>query len=280
MTAPRSSLKGSRLTLWRNTIQLFHQTNRPEFVGPFKKVGFDYRIEPILLTESGEQRTPDIVASAPSGWVVLELTFNDASKEPKLKGYSEIEPRYLGQYGLPTHKRAADVVSSRLSHVDDGPFCQLQVADKLDVAKEQYVVNDALRTALVESRGVDLSHLPTLPFTLVPEMSTQEVRVGLVDLVLQLFAPDSTGMKAVEMVDKGLERLADLITPHDKSTLVAKVEMQMKGLVNILEGHLESANGVFRASAKWKEHPKTREYIVGKLKTWIAEPMSLTDWWQ
>lgn len=277
MTASKSSPKGTRLTLWRNTIQLFHQYNRPPFIGPFKKAGFDYRIEPIFLTGNGEERKPDIIASARSGWFVMELTFNEASKEKKLREYARIEPRYLGQYGLHIHTRQADVLSSRLSRVEDGPFCQLFVADKLAVLKEQHLSNEDLRRALVESRDVDLQYLPSLPFTLLPEMNAQEVREGLVDMVLQIFAPDSAGVRAADMVEKGLERLADLITPHDKSTLVAKVDAQMKGLANLLEGYLEQASGVFRASAKWKEHPKTREYVIGKLKTWIAQPSSLAD---
>jgi hypothetical protein len=161
--------------------------------------------------------------------------------------------------------------------VDDGPFCQLTVADTLDVAKENHLTNEELRTALLESKGADLRHLPQIPITLLPEMNSQEVREGLVDIVLQLFAPNSSGLRAVEMVDKGLERLADLVQPRDKSSLIAKVNTQMKALIEHLDGYLEEVDGVFRASKAWKEHPKAREYVVVKLKSWTTRPSSLQD---
>ena len=277
--ASRSSPRGRRLLLWRNTIQLFHQYNRPAFVGPFKKLGFEYKIEPVLLNEKGESRKPDIVASAASGWLVMDLTFNDASKELQLVGYKSLEPRYLGQYALQPHERPPDVLSSRLGQVNDVGFCQLCVAGLLEVQKAEHLSNAALRTALVEAQRLDLVHLPSLPFTLLPEMQTLEIREGIADLALQLFAPDSAGMRAVEMVDKGLERLADLISPRDKSVLVDKVNTQMRGLVKILEGYLEEASGIFRASTEAREHPRAREFVTNKLRTWLKEPASLADWW-
>ena len=147
----------------------------------------------------------------------------------------------------------------------------------MEVLKEGRIVNDELRRALVEARGVDLTHLPSLPFTLVPEMvgHPQELREGLVDLVLQIFAPGSAGMSATQMVDKGLERLVDLVGPKDRSILVSKVEEQMKTLPTFLGGYLEESDGVFRASSKWKDPslPKQREWVVMRLKMWVAKPI-------
>ncbi len=277
MTASKSSIRIDRLSLWRNTLQLFHQYNRPPFVGPFKKLGFEYRIEPLVLSSHGEERKPDVVASAGSGWFCLDLTAHESSKKDKLALYKQIDSRYLAQYGLQQHTSTPDVISSRMTFVDDGPVCQLLVAGKLDVLKGDNLTNALLRDALAAAHESDLSHLPSLPFTLLPEMTAQEIRGGLVDIVLQLFAPSSLGLRAVEMVDKGLERLADLVTPKDKSVLVTKVDTQMKALVTSLEGYLEIRDGIFRQSAKWKDHPKTKEYIINKLRMWISQPTSLTD---
>src|SRR6266498_1507043 len=82
--APKSSPKASKIVLWRNTIQLFHETSRPPFVGPFRKLDFKYRVGPILLNTDGQDRTPDIAASGPSGWVALELGTGGASKSEAL----------------------------------------------------------------------------------------------------------------------------------------------------------------------------------------------------
>jgi len=234
----------------------------------------------LLLNGSGGEHKPDLIASGPSGWFLIELTFNLGSKAAKLKGYTGIDPRYLGQHGLSAQKSPADVLSSRLTFVDDGPFCQVTVADKLEVTKEDRLANAALRDALVNARGTDLRYLPSIPITLLPEMNSQEIREGLVDIVLQLFAPNSPGLKVIDMVDRGLERLAEVIQPHDKSVLIAKVKDQMKVLVKMLDGYLEEVDGVFRASGAWKAHPKTRQYVIVKLKSWTARPSSLQDWWQ
>ncbi len=83
------------MVLWRNSIQLFHQHNRPKFIGPFKAAKMNYLVECLLMTRNGENKTPDIVASGSSGWLILEITTQPGSKEPKLGSYLTIDPRYL-----------------------------------------------------------------------------------------------------------------------------------------------------------------------------------------
>ena len=68
-----------RIVLWRNTIQLFHEYRRLNFVGPFKAAGFNYVVDRPFLTRQGEKRQPDIVASGETGWLVLELTTDQKS---------------------------------------------------------------------------------------------------------------------------------------------------------------------------------------------------------
>lgn len=60
----------------------------------------NYVIEPLLLNKKLEDSTPDIAASGESGWLIIELTLNSGSKEPKLKKYLSIDPRYLTQHDL------------------------------------------------------------------------------------------------------------------------------------------------------------------------------------
>src|SRR5437899_9273877 len=160
--APKSSPRESKIVLWRNTIHLFHETSRPPFVGPFRKLGFKYRVGPVLLNMDGEDRTPDIVASGTTGWVVLELGTGGASKITALDKYTSLDPRSLGQYPLNVHNRAPDVMSSRLSLVDDGPYAQLLVSASLQVLKADLVKNPELRQALLEVHGIDMRRLPTI----------------------------------------------------------------------------------------------------------------------
>jgi len=121
-----------RIALWRNTIQLFHEIKKPNFIGTFKAAGFNYVVDRPFLTRQGEQRQPDIIASGETGWLVLELTANQKSKEAQLDKYKTIDPRYLGNYGLFPHGSPPDVISSRFDFVDDGLFCQIFVKDFLN----------------------------------------------------------------------------------------------------------------------------------------------------
>ncbi len=266
-----------RLTLWRNTIQLFHKYNRPGFVGPFRKAGYRYRIETLMLTRNGDERTPDIVASGPQGWVTLELTTNPSSKEPQLDSYKDIDPRYLSNYGLEMVDQPPDTMSGRLSDVNDGRHCQIIVKDILRVIKKEFLQSERLRDVLAEAEGTDLDHLPSIPISLLPEMKVHEVRKGLVDIVMGLFAPNAEGKSVVEIVDEGLERLADILNPKDKSRLITLVERELESLVRLTDGYMEYGDGVFHQTAKWKEHHRSKEFIVAKLKQWTSRLSTLED---
>jgi len=266
-----------RIVLWRNTIQLFHKYNRPDFVGPFKAIGFSYVVERPFLTKQGEEKKPDIVASGESGWMVLELTTQPGSKEPKLDTYKAIDPRYLSEYEHYIHDNAPDILSSRLSFVDDGPYCQLIVKDILRVEKEGYLNNQDLKAALDRAKGADLSKLPEIPISIVPEMKSKEIRRGLVDIVLQLFEPNSDGKTLIQLVDEGLERLSDRIGVTEKRSLKDKVKSVMEDLIrNHLHEYLEFKEGKYIATERFKQYHKTRGYIASKLRDWAAPTPQMT----
>ncbi|HIE31933.1 MAG TPA: hypothetical protein EYP67_06080 [Methanosarcinales archaeon] len=217
-----------RIVLWRNTIQLFYQYNRPNFVGPFKAAGFRYNVEPLFLSaEQGENLEPDIVASCETGWLILELTTQPKSKEPKLDRYRSIDPRYLNNYGLSVHDGEPDVMTSRLSdNVDDGTYCQITVDSILKIEKEEYLHNQRLKDELIKAKGMDLRRLPELPITIIPEMVGKggELRRGLIEIVMQIFDPNSDGKTPVQLVDEGLERLFDKTRLEAKRQLIDKVK--------------------------------------------------------
>jgi hypothetical protein len=283
---PLSSMTGwkslperdDRIVLWRNTIQLFYQYNRPGFVGPFRAAGFRYNVEPLFLSsEQGEKLEPDIVASCETGWLILELTTEPKSKEPKLDRYRSIDPRYLNQYGLSVHDGEPDVMTSRLSdNVDDGPYCQITVDNILKIEKGEYLHNQRLKDELIKAEGMDLRRLPDIPITIVPEMKRKEIHRGLVEIVMQLFDPSSEGKTLVQLVDEGLERLFDKTRLEAKRQLIDKVKNAMEDLIqNHLSEYLEFKGGRYRATEKFKTHHKTMEFIALRLKEWAGTPKTV-----
>jgi len=262
----------SRIVLWRNTIQMFHEYKKSKFIGPFKAAGLSYKVEPLFLSsDQGDDLEPDIVASGESGWVVIELTTRPNSKKPKLESYKSIDSRDLGQYGLPMHEGEPDVLTSRLSFVDDGPFCQILVRDFLKIEKEKYLVNQFLKNELLKANGLDLRRLPEIPITLLPEMKSREIRRGLIEIIMKLFEPRSEGTTLVQLADAGLERLFDKIRPASRSKLLSNIEQEMDVLIkNDLSEYLEFKDGKYRATAKFKEHHKTMGTISSKLKEWAG----------
>jgi hypothetical protein len=260
-----------RIILWRNTIALFHQLNKPGFVGPFRKAGYVYRVEPILSTRrTGEEKNPDMVASSSSGWLLLELTCNDTSKEAKLDAYKQIEPRSLSQYGLQVHRSAPDTICSRLSEVDDGNHCQLIVRDVVSVRKLDCLSDAALKLALQEFSGTELTKLPNIAISLLPESKNHEVRRGLVDIVMQIFQPDSKGKTAYQMVEEGLDKLADKVSARNKTAMMDRVKREMDVLMNHdLKGYLELGDdGTYAPTDRFREHPMTLERISSRLWEW------------
>lgn len=233
----------------------------------------NYVIEPLLLNKELEDSTPDIVAGGESGWLIIELTMNSGSKELKLTKYLSIDPRFLPLHGLYSQDAPPDVISSRLSFIEDGPYGQLVVRDKLEVTKEEFIVNQQLRTSLKTMRSIDLKRLPSIPIAFLPEMRADEIRIGLIDTVMQLFKPGNEGKGIAQIVDDGLERLSDSVSITARVRLRDKVKTEMNGLVKgVLKGYLifDGNEGVYRSTDKFKQHPKTMERIALALREWAG----------
>ena len=260
-----------RIDLWRNTIQLFHQSNRSHFIGPFKAAGFNKYIgEPYFISsESGNPLTPDIVASSDDGWLVLELTTRPGSKESQLESYKSIDPQDLKNYGLHENFGNPDVIISRLSFIPDGPYCKISVKDHLEIQNEEYINNPLLKEELMKSNGADLRRLPSIPITLLPEMKPQEIRKGLISLVMQIFEPGSEGKTLVQLVDGGLERLQ--VRPAARSQLIDKVKTEMTVLIkDFLSEYLIFENNHYNATDKFKYHYATLSHITQELNKWAG----------
>jgi len=97
-----------------------------------------------------------------------------------------------------------------------------------------------------------------------------EVRRGLVDIVMQIFQPGSEGKTAHQMVEEGLDKLADSVGAGKKTAMRSKVKKEMDVLIrHHLKGYLElTDNGTYAPTDKFKEHPKTLERISSSLREW------------
>ncbi|UCG54877.1 MAG: hypothetical protein JSV32_01265 [Dehalococcoidia bacterium] len=268
----------NRMMLWRNTIQLFYEYKRPfNFIGPFKKLGYGLIIERPLMTREGKDKKPDIIASGKTGWIVLELTTSQKSKQIILDSYQSLDPRLLGQYGLQIHKTHPDVISSRLSYIDDGPYCQIMVKDIFDLRKEDYLQDTYLKKELTNIKEKDLRKLPEIPISFVPEMPPPEIRRGLVEIILQLFEPDNEGKKLYQIIEEGLERTFEFVGPSERKGLMTKIENELDVLIkNHLSKYLEYKDETYRATKKFKPHHKTMEFIALELKKWAGETLPTT----
>ena len=167
--------------------------------------------------------------------------------------------------------------------MDDGPYCQLIVEDYLDVIKAEHIYNQSLKEAIIKSQGADLRKLPGIAITLLPEMRPQEIRRGLIDIVMHLFRPGSEGKSLIDIVDDGLERLSVTVSVPAKSKLKDSVKREMDGLLKgALKGYLlyDEINGVYRSTDKFKTHPKTMERIALRLRDWAGiGPQKTLDPW-
>ena len=264
-----------RLTLWRNTIYLFHKTTR--FSGPFREAGFEkYRIDSRFLTwQESKERKPDIVSSSSKGTLIIEVTLNPEIKTNQLASYKDIDTLSLGSYGLEPHDTDPDVICSRLDYVDDGSYCVIVVKDIFRVFHCEYLQNKDLQTALLNAQKnrLNLMKLPSLPFTLVPEMYSKprEIRYGIVDIVMQIFSPASKGKTVEQIVSEGLERIEENVSEAGKKDLQKAVKEQMELLQKkILSDYLVEKEGIFQKSEKFTDSPSTLGAIYRKLNDWVT----------
>jgi hypothetical protein len=114
-------------------------------------------------------------------------------------------------------------------------------------------------------------------------MRPQEIRRGLIDIVMHLFKPGSDGKSLINIVDEGLERLSGTVSVAAKSKLRDSVKREMDGLLKgALNGYLlyDEIDGVYISTDKFKPHPKTMERIALALKDWagIGPQKNLDPW--
>jgi hypothetical protein len=80
----------------------------------------------------------------------------------------------------------------------------------------------------------------------------------------------------MQICEDGLERLFEVTTATTRHSLIDKIKPELEVLMRTeLVGYLEFKDGKYRATAKFKEYPKTRQAIAAKLQEW-ANPTQRT----
>lgn len=266
----------TRLTLYKRAIHLFNAYKKTKmkipFRGPFRTAGLrQYRLSPNILNSEMISYTPDIVASNNVFWIAFELTSNPDSKESKLEKYAHLDYHQLTSHGLKAPPVNPIVLVGRVDMTDDGPYCQIILSDKLDARKIDCLKNQLLEKAIQEARGADMTALPELPFTLLPEMKPYEIRVGLAEQVIQLFDPQGKGKTVANFVKAGLERIEDKVPPQNIEQQARKVETQLNELTRgQLRDYIEKKDGVYRAKRSILDNPKSRLIAVNRIKEWAG----------
>ncbi len=272
------------MRLWRNTIILFHDRRKPPFRGPFKEAGYQsFVIEPYLGIDDEDENNPDVVAAKTPEWMIMELTFNaNESKECQLEKYSKVDPRTLSTYGL-RGEGEPSVICSRFSEVsseiDDGEFCQIFVKGRFAVAGTEYLEDDELREVLKESTGLQFKCIHDLSISFVPESRLQEIKRGLFPHIMKLFRPDSNGMTADDIVESGLDVIADKVAEKPKRELIEKVNVALYECERkVLSEYLKCEDGVYKSRLdEGADHYATRNKITQKLQSWAGVAKTTLD---
>jgi hypothetical protein len=267
-----------RLKVWRNTLQLFHKTNK--YTGPFYRADYKkYQIEPKILMKGGtNEKTPDLVSSNADFWIIVEMTYSEYSKEETLSKYSNLDGRFLSNYGLITHSSLPILICSRTKEADDGHFTQLLVRDKLEIIHLDLITDQNLRECLKADIGYDLSKGQQIPITLLPEMNSDaEIRQGLLPGVIQLFMPESMGKDATMLCDEGLDKLSDVVELSEKKELIIRIERNMNILIkDFLNNYLVFRDGKYQMNKRMKINTNSMKAINEKLQEWIKPTTQVT----
>lgn len=278
-----------RMKLWRRTLFLFDDISHNGWIGPFAKANYrrqqgkgpPYIVERQVLDFEGNNYSPDIISSSGSCWAIIELTANDDSKGMKLHRYLRINPRNLTNYGMTVPESEPNVMSSRLRPSTDHGFPQLIVGSEFSVIEIDGIKDDILKRCLKETIGADLVRIPQIPITLLPELKGPELRAGLLPIVMQLFDPNHPSYSVVEMVDMGLERLADAVPISSKISLRDKVRREMESLRlgrnAPLKDWLELHEDRYRIRLE-KVATKPPKSITARLKNWVDETTVQLDY--
>lgn len=166
----------------------------------------------------------------------------------------------------------------------DKDYCHIILAETLSITGIEHVQDENLRTTLEESEGDDLEHIPSTPFTIVPESKFREIRRGIGPIILCKFkpSPDEGSFTATEVANEALDFLTEHMDSKVQKQMIKAVEEQIRDLQKrYLKDYIETdGEGIFTITEKGSKTPKSPNSMekVGKqISAWMNET-SLDDY--
>ena len=227
-----------RMTLWRRTLYLFEEFKHNGWKGPFLRANYKrqngpgppYIIERQVLDFKGNTYQPDVIASSDTSWSIVDLTLNDDSKAHIFLKYGKINPSSLRNHGMNVPSTAPELMSSRLKPSNEFGFTQLIVSSIFSIVDLDAIKDSVLKGSLAEMIGADLSKIPQIPITILPESPENELREGILPTIMKMFDPHHPTFTVSEIVDMGLERLSEVVSIGAKKSLIDRVQSLMESL--------------------------------------------------
>jgi hypothetical protein len=265
------------LEVWRRAVFLFRKVSADK-EGTFYKIGIDRCvIEHSLGKKKGE--SPDIIGwssnSEEDHYLIGEVTCNpnpDDSKRDQLIGYLNIDPNSFRSIGIQSIESPIVVLLTRHYLEDYSDFPQIILSEKLDAKCLEKISWVKLKDSIQEDIGKDLTHLPELSFTLLPEFHF--VRPHIVDSLMKMMTPRKDSFTAADVAEEAMESIYDVIDPIAKQETVDRIETEIKGLIkNQMKDYLSELDGAFSFTDKGKkarDNPKGREKIESILRSWAG----------
>lgn len=279
-----------RLDTWKFVFQLFHKYNKIGFAGPFINAGYDKYVCESFVTdrEKHNETKPDIFSwgSKSKKVLIVEITNNEfyEKKNKNMIKYKNTDPDLLSSFGVPYGcDKNIDVLLASDREQNESDWCQIILKEKLDVKYDENIIYDELRSSLIESIGINLTRLPDLSITLLPEMKKLEIRRGLEGYIHKIFEPNNEGYDADLLAEMGLDKFKYKFSKSSKKDLADKIDWQMKLLIqNYLSDYLEEVNGVYRAKLSKKGRPfaessQSRKKISEGIEMWVNDKLPEND---
>lgn len=272
------------LEVWRRAVFLFRKVSSDK-IGTFYKIGIDKCvIEHSIGKGIGE--SPDIIGwsskSAEDHYIIGEVTCNpepDNKKRGQLIGYLNIDPDSLRNIGIQSSNTPIVVLLTRHHLENYSDFPQIVLGEKLNAENLDLIGWTELRNAVQNDIGMDLSRLPELSFTLLPEF--HYIRPNIVDSIMEMMTPRQESFTAVDVAKEAMESIYEIVDSVARKETIDRVYMDMKGLVkNQMKDYLIESNGVFSFTDKGKkarDNPKGREKIEFILRSWASKKQVRLD---
>lgn len=250
------SIDEPRINLWRKVVFQLRKTSRN--VGFLSSIGnTSYLIEKKII-RMGREWKIDIISWNPetdnSTPVLLELTMNvKDDKKKQIDSYRMIKPDDLRPIGVSMTDPLEIIIACDQPYDYCSDCCKIVFGDTLHAENTDKISNNELKKAVEKSEGLDLIHIPSTSFTIVPESKYGELRRGACGSIISKFSNNCDSFSSEDVVNECLDFIKEHIEFSERKDLINRMESQIDILVNgILSDYLYKENSLYKKTEKGK----------------------------